>query len=139
MFLQDFDKKFATLFSGIRHDSSCPFKFTDKIIKHYKKFNIDPMSKIIIFSDSLNVKKAIEIKKYCKNKIKCSFGIGTAFSNNFFKKNSTEISQPLNMVIKLWSCNGQPTIKLSDAEGKENGTPESIKYMKWIVKNQLEL
>lgn len=138
IFLQDFNKKFAILFSGIRHDSSCPFKFTEKIIKHYKKFNIDPMSKIIIFSDSLNVEKAIEIKKYCKGKIKCSFGVGTAFSNDFFKKNSTEISQPLNMVIKLWSCNGQPTIKLSDVKGKENGTPESINFMKWIVKNQLE-
>jgi nicotinate phosphoribosyltransferase len=120
------------LFSGIRHDSSSPFNFTDKIIKHYKKLDIDPLSKTIIFSDSLDVDRAIEIKKYCQNKIKCSFGIGTNFTNSFNR------SPPLNMVIKLWSINGFPVVKLSDVKGKENGDNKAIETMKWIVKNHLE-
>ena len=131
MFLNNFNKRFTILFSGVRHDSGCPFKFTDKIINHYKKFNIDPLSKFIIFSDGLNVDKAIEIKKYCKDKIKCSFGIGTFLSNDFTN------SHPLNIVIKLWSVNNFPIVKLSDNKGKENGQEDAIKVVKWIVKNQL--
>ena len=91
------------------------------------------MSKFLIFSDGLNVNKAIEIKKYCEGKINCSFGIGTHFSNSF------EASPALNMVIKLWDVNGFPVVKLGDGEGKENGDPAAIKNMRWVVKNQLGL
>jgi len=133
MFLQNFNRRFAMLFSGLRHDSSDPIEFADKIINHYKKLDIDPMSKFIIFSDGLNVERAIDIAKYCEGKIKYSFGIGTSFTN------SIPDSSPLNMVIKLWSCNGFPVVKLSDVEGKENGDLKAIKNMKWIVKNQLGL
>ena len=131
MFLQNFNRRFAMLFGGIRHDSSCPFAFTDKIINAYKSKNIDPMSKFIIFSDGLDISKVIEIKKYCEGKINCSFGIGTNFTNSF------DGSPALNMVIKLWSINNFPVVKLSDVEGKENGDPKAIENMKWIVKNQL--
>jgi len=131
MFLQNFNRRFAMLYDGIRQDSGDPLFFTDKMVNHYKKLKIDPMSKTIIFSDSLNVDKCIEIKKYCEGKIKCSFGIGTNLTNSFNN------SPALNMVIKLWSVNNFPVVKLSDVEGKENGDPEAIKTMKWIVKNQL--
>jgi nicotinate phosphoribosyltransferase len=131
MFLSNFNRRFAMLFSGVRHDSGCPFKFVDKIVDHYKKLNIDPMSKFIIFSDGLNVDKAIEIKEYCEGKINCSFGIGTHFSNDFGG------SPALNMVIKLWEVNGFPVVKLGDDEGKENGDPEAIEVVKWIVNKQL--
>jgi len=131
-FLSDFNKKFSKLYDGVRHDSGCPFEFTNKIIKHYKKQKIDPMSKTIIFSDGLDTNKAIELKYFCEEQgIKCAFGIGTYFTNDFYK------SPSLNMVIKLWSVNGFPVVKLSDAEGKESGDSEAIKIMKWIVKHQL--
>ncbi len=139
MFLKDFNRKLSILYPSIRHDSGNSFIFTDKMIKHYKNFNIDPMSKMIIFSDGLNVDEAIKIRNYCEGKIKCSFGIGTSITNSFFKNNSTEISQPLNMVIKLWSVNGFPVVKLGEGKGKKNGDPEAIKNMIWVVKNQLGL
>ena len=131
MFLQNFNKRFAMMFKGVRHDSGDPFDFTDKVVNHYEDLDIDPMSKAIIFSDGLNVDKAIEINEYCSDKIQCSFGIGTNLTNDF--KNS----KPLNMVIKLWSVGGFPVVKLSDIEGKENGDSKAVEHMKWVVDNQL--
>ena len=130
MFLKDFNRKLSMLYPSVRHDSGCAFTFTDKIIKHYEKMGINPTEKTIIFSDGLTVDKAIEIKKYCDGKIKCSFGIGTHFSNDGFKD-----SPSLNMVIKLWNVNGLPVVKLSDVNGKANGDPYAVEYMRWVVKN----
>ncbi len=130
-FLNDFNRKFSMLYPSVRHDSGDPFVFVDKMIKHYQKMQIDPKEKTIIFSDGLNIDKAIEIKKYCENKIKYSFGIGTHLTNQGFS------TPALNMVIKLYKANGCPVVKLSDVEGKENGDFEAVKMMKKIVKNQL--
>ena len=131
-FLEDFNKKLSTLYGSVRHDSGCEYTFTDKMIKHYKKMAIDPQEKAIVFSNGLDVDKAIEVKKYCENKIKSSAGIGTYFSNEGFS------SPALNMVIKLWSINGLPVVKLGDdGKGKENGDPKAVEFMRWIVKNQL--
>ena len=69
-FLEDFDLYHAKLWTGTRQDSGDPFKFVDKMVDHYKKLRIDPMSKVIVFSDSLNVDKAIKLNEYCKGKIK---------------------------------------------------------------------
>ena len=128
-FLKDFDMKRAKLYDGVRQDSFSPYVFTDKIVNHYEKLKIDPMSKTIIFSDSLDVTKAIEIKNYCEGKIKCSFGIGTHFSNDFSN------SPALNIIIKLWSINNIPVVKLSDSPGKENGEQDAIDVAMWTHTN----
>jgi nicotinate phosphoribosyltransferase len=130
-FLKDFDLLFAKTFDGVRNDSGDPFEFTDKIINHYKKLNIDPTTKTIIFSDSLDVEKAIKLNEYCKGKIRCSFGIGTFFSNDF-KKNDGTRSKPLNMVIKLDEVDGKKVCKLSDTPTKAIGDPSVVKIMKYI-------
>jgi len=131
IFLKSFDKKFAKLYDGVRHDSGDPFKFTDKIIKHYEKLGIDPKSKVIIFSDSLDVEKAIKLKEYCRNKIKCSFGIGTNFTNDVGVT-------PLNMVIKISFAKPEGeewlhTIKLSDDIGKHTGNKKEIEIAKHVL------
>ena len=134
MFLKDFNKKLATLYKSTRQDSGCEFIFTDKMINHYENMDIEPKEKAIIFSNGLNADKAIKVKKYCDGKIKCSFGIGTYFTNDFLN------SPSLNMVIKLWAINGCPVVKLGDdGEGKENGDPQAVSFMRWLVKNQLGL
>ena len=132
MFLLDFNKELSSLYQGVRQDSGDPFEFTDKMVSHYKKLRINPLSKIIIFSDSLNVEKAIKIKEYCDDKIQCSFGIGTFFTGNFGPE-----SPPLNMVIKLHSINNFPVCKISDDDGKETGNKKSIETMKWIIHKHL--
>jgi nicotinate phosphoribosyltransferase len=131
VFFESFDKKFAKLYDGVRHDSGDPIEFAKKVIAHYEKLGIDPKAKAIIFSDGLNPEIAVEIKEYCRGKIKCSFGIGTNFSNDVGVK-------PLNMVIKMTDCKPEggewlPTIKLSDSEGKHTGDEKEIETAKYVL------
>ncbi|SFM28561.1 nicotinate phosphoribosyltransferase [Methanolobus profundi] len=128
-FFRNFDLKLSKLYDGVRHDSGDPMKFADRVIRHYEDMGIDPLTKVIIFSDSLSAADAIEIKKGCEGRIKCIFGIGTSLTNNheFFRS-----SPPLNMVIKLHSVNDIPVVKLSDDEGKENGDPDAIRVANYI-------
>ena len=125
-FLKNFSARFAKLYDGVRHDSGDPFAFINKIVDHYKKLNINPMHKVIVFSDSLDVTKATAIKQRCEGKINCAFGIGTNFTNDF------ENSPALNIVIKLNSVNNIPVVKLSDDVGKCIGTEDAVRVMKYI-------
>ncbi len=127
VFMQNFSKKHAMLFTSLRHDSGDPLAFTDKVIARYRELRVDPQIKYIIFSDSLNTERAIEIANYCKGRIRASFGIGTNFSCDV----GNDI-KPMNIVMKLWQCKmtekdrWHPCIKLSDVAGKHTGEPEEI-------------
>jgi nicotinate phosphoribosyltransferase len=110
-FLRDFDLYFAKLFDGLRHDSGDPYIWGDKAIAHYEKLKIDPKTKILTFSDGLNLDKAWELHQYFKDRIRTSFGIGTNLTNDMG-------ITPINIVLKLVECNGQPVAKLSDSPGK---------------------
>ena len=110
-FLRDFDLYFAKLFDGLRHDSGDPYVWGDKAIAHYKKLKIDPKTKILTFSDGLNLEKAWELHQYFQGRIRTSFGIGTNLTNDMGLT-------PINIVLKLVECNGQPVAKLSDSPGK---------------------
>jgi len=130
VFFDDFDMLFAKLFDGIRHDSGSPYEFADKVIAHYKRLEIDPVSKTIVFSDGLTPQDAHQIQQYCRGKIRCSFGIGTNLSNDCGHI-------PLNMVIKLIEVRHKDkwikTVKLSDVPGKETGDPKTIKICKKVM------
>lgn len=110
-FLDDFDLYFAKLFDGLRHDSGDPYEFGEKVIAHYRKLRIDPRTKRLVFSDGLDLPRAVAIYRRFKSRIQTSFGIGTNLTND------TPIP-PLNIVMKMTSCNGQPVAKLSDSPGK---------------------
>lgn len=125
-FLRDFQLTFSTLFSGVRHDSGDPYVWGNKMIAHYQKLGIDPMTKTLLFSDSLNLEKAAEIRKYFKEKVKVAFGIGGAFASPSGKE--------LNIVIKPTEIDGRPVAKLSDAPGKNMcKDPEYIDFLKKTV------
>ncbi len=120
-------------FKGLRQDSGNPFLFIDKVINEYKRRKIDPTIKHIIFSDSLDTDKCIELQKYCAGRINCSFGIGTNLSNDVGVK-------PLNMVIKMSKATQDPrtsdlqsVIKLSDTPGKYTGDPDKIAAAKKVM------
>lgn len=133
-FLSDFNLTYATLFSGVRHDSGDPYEWGDKIIKHYEELGIDPQTKTLLFSDSLNFEKADKIFRYFQGKAKVAFGIGTYISND------TDV-EPLNIVMKVTKCNGQDVAKLSDIEGKGMcKNPEYVEYLQrcinWRMSNK---
>ncbi|HHA1900936.1 TPA: nicotinate phosphoribosyltransferase [Enterobacter kobei] len=111
-FLRDFGPEFAERYQGLRHDSGDPVEWGEKAIAHYQKLGIDPMSKVLVFSDNLDLAKAVELYRHFNTRVNLSFGIGTRLT--------CDIPQvkPLNIVIKLVECNGKPVAKLSDSPGK---------------------
>lgn len=134
-FLLDFNKTYANLFSGVRHDSGDPFSWGEKMISHYKKLGIDPMTKTLLFSDSLDFEKATKIRHHFKGKCKVAFGIGTYISNPL-----TSV-EPLNIVCKLVEVNGSAVAKLSDVEGKGMcRDDEYVDYLKrcidWRIRHE---
>lgn len=129
-FFKIFDKNFANFFDGIRHDSGDPILFTKTVIEHYKKLKIDPLNKLIIFSDALNPTKIYKIVNFYKNKIKMNFGVGTNLTNDFG-------IHAMNIVIKMINILSKKgkwinVIKLSDIPGKETGNIKIIKLAKKI-------
>lgn len=129
-FLKDFQLTFATLFSGIRHDSGDPYKWGEKMIAHYKSLGIDPMTKTLLFSDSLTLEKAAAINKYFAGKAKVAFGIGGAWASPKGKE--------LNIVIKPYEVDGRPVAKLSDAPGKNMcKDPAYIDYLNKTIEWRL--
>lgn len=132
LFLLDFNRSFVNNYSGVRHDSGDPFEWGEKIIKHYESFGVDPKTKQLLFSDSLNFDKAQKIYDYFKDRVKVAFGIGTFVSND-------TMAEPLNIVIKLQYVNGRPVAKLSDVAGKEMSQDvEYLKYLRSSVEFRLE-
>lgn len=111
VFLKDFDKNFATLFSGVRHDSGDPIWWGELMLNHYKKLSIDPKTKTLLFSDSLNFEKATKIRKHFKDRTNVAFGIGTFLTCDL-------PVDPLNIVFKMVECNGKPVCKLSNTPSK---------------------
>ncbi|WP_207513890.1 nicotinate phosphoribosyltransferase [Longitalea luteola] len=124
VFFSQFDKMYAKLFDGVRHDSGDPLVFADKVIAHYQRLGIDPLSKTIIFSDALNYEKVARITEHCRGRINMSFGIGTNLTN--------DVGPPaLNIVIKMTEAcpHGKgwtPVVKLSDEYGKYTGDEQTI-------------
>lgn len=131
VFYDQFDRMFAKLFDGVRHDSGDAIEFAQLTIRHYQKLGIDPMSKTIVFSDALNYEKVARIAEFCREKIGMSFGIGTNLTNDVGLK-------PMNIVIKMveafpdggaWT----PVVKLSDERGKYTGDEKTINLAKTIL------
>jgi nicotinate phosphoribosyltransferase len=130
-FYEIFDKKFAKLFDGVRHDSGDPVEFAKKTIAHYERLGIDPLSKTIIFSDALNNQKVKTIADFCRGRIGMSFGIGTNFTNDVGL-------QPMNIVMKMTEALPEseawtPVVKLSDERGKYTGRPETIALARAVL------
>ena len=111
-FLRDFGPEFAERYQGLRHDSGDPVEWGEKAIAHDQKLGIDPQTKVLVFSDNLDLPKAVDLYRHFSSRVNLSFGIGTRLT--------CDIPQvkPLNIVIKLVECNGKPVAKLSDSPGK---------------------
>lgn len=127
-FLRDFKLTYATLFSGVRHDSGDPFSWGDKMIAHYRELGIDPKAKTLLFSDSLDFERAAELHRYFAGKAKIAFGIGTYIANDTDE-------EALNIVMKTTACNGMDVAKLSDIDGKGVcKNPEYVEYLERCIR-----
>jgi nicotinate phosphoribosyltransferase len=122
-FLRDFDLYFCKLFDGARHDSGDPFAWGERMIAHYRHHRVDPRTKTLIFSDSLTVPRTIELYQQFRGRCQLAFGIGTNLTNDLGY-------EPLQIVIKMVRCNGQPVAKLSDTPSKN--MCEDEKYLAYL-------
>jgi nicotinate phosphoribosyltransferase len=132
LFLRDFNKLQALCYAGVRHDSGDPIEWGEKIIVHYESLGIDPKTKTLLFSDSLNFDRAQKIYDHFRDRINVSFGIGTYLSNDTY-------AEPLNIVIKLQYVNGHPVAKISDTPGKAMcQDSDYLEYLKNAVDYRLK-
>ncbi|MED5611696.1 nicotinate phosphoribosyltransferase [Pseudomonas sp. JH-2] len=128
-FLRDFDLYFAKLFDGLRHDSGDPLVWAEKAIAHYEQLGIDPRSKTLVFSDGLDLPRALHIYRSLRGRIDVSFGIGTQFTCDI------PGVEPMNIVLKMTACNGQPVAKISDTPGKMQCNDENFgRYLKHVFR-----
>ena len=124
-FLRDFDMYFCKLFDGARHDSGDPFEWGERLIRHYAANRVDPSTKTLVFSDSLtfDLMKALYLR--FRDRVIVRFGIGTNLTNDLGYT-------PLQIVIKMVACNGQPVAKISDNPGKNMVT--DLDYLQYLRK-----
>lgn len=126
-FLRDFDLYFCKLFDGARHDSGDPFDWGERLIAHYKANRVDPRTKTLIFSDGLTVPRTIELYQRFQGRAQLAFGIGTNLTNDLGDPPS---HVPLQIVIKMVRCNGQPVAKLSDTPSKN--MCDDVNYLAYL-------
>lgn len=125
-FLRDFDMYFCKLFDGARHDSGDPFDWGERLIRHYEHNRVDPHTKTLVFSDALTFPLMIELYRRFKDRAKVAFGIGTNLTNDLGY-------MPLQIVIKMVRCNGQPVAKLSDTPAKNMCDDEAyLQYLRQV-------
>lgn len=133
VFFNNLSKRMAMTFSGLRIDSGMEEEQVDKIVAKYKQLGIDPMTKQAVFSNGLNIERAIEIHRYCQGKITDSYGVGT-----FLTCDVTDC-KPMNIVVKLISGRitesreWHPCVKLSCDKGKTLGDKKKCEYLLSIL------
>jgi nicotinate phosphoribosyltransferase len=125
-FLRDFDMYFCKLFDGARHDSGDPFAWGERLIAHYVANRVNPATKTLVFSDSLDFALAKKLYLRFKDRATIAFGVGTNLTNDLGYT-------PLQIVIKMVRCNGQPVAKLSDTPSKNMFDDEAyIRYLRQV-------
>jgi len=110
----------------VRHDSGDPFDWGDRMLAHFQQRRVDPRSKVLVFSDGLDITKVMRLYDYFRGRCQVAFGVGTHLTNDLGPS-------PLNIVIKMVRCNGQPVAKLSDSPGKSMcDDPGYLSYLRQV-------
>jgi len=122
---RDMTLTYATLFGGVRNDSGDPFKWAENWVNHYKSLGINPYTKTLLFSNSIDSFELWgKLSKYTKELgAKSAFGIGTWWAG-------PQSIKPLNIVAKVVLVNGMDVAKLSDDKGKTmSRSAEYVDYL----------
>ena len=133
VFFNNLSKRMAMMYKGLRVDSGAEEEQIERIIAKYKSLGIDPATKQVVFSNGLNIKRAIAIHKYCAGRVMDSYGVGT-----FLTCDVTDC-EPMNIVVKLTRGRITETrewhdcIKLSCDKGKTLGNDEKCKYIISVI------
>lgn len=129
VFFSNLSKRMAMMYKGLRVDSGDEHEQLEKIIAKYKSLGIDPATKQIVYSNGLNIDKAIELHRFTAGRMQDSYGIGTHLTCDVLGV------EPMNIVIKLTKCRitelreWHDCVKLSCDRGKTLGNPDKCAYL----------
>lgn len=137
VFFSNLSKRMAMMYKGLRVDSGDEFEQTEKIIAKYRSLGIDPATKQVVYSNGLNIDKAVEIHRFCNGRVQDSYGVGT------FLTCDVQNCEPMNIVVKL--TRGRITelrkwndcVKLSCTPGKTLGNPYKCEYLLNLIQGQV--
>ncbi|MCQ2180528.1 MAG: nicotinate phosphoribosyltransferase [Bacteroidales bacterium] len=133
VFFSNLSKRMAMMYKGLRVDSGDEFEQTEKIISKYRELGIDPATKQVVYSNGLDIGKAIEIHNYCNGRVQDSYGVGTFLTCDVVG------CEPMNIVVKL--TRGRITelrewhdcVKLSCNSTKVLGNHAKCEFLKHVL------
>lgn len=125
-FFRDMTSEQAHEWKGLRQDSGDAIEFGEKQLLFYKQHGVDPLQKLLVPSDGLDVDTLVKITNHFLGKIPVEGGWGTGLTFDI------PGIKPLSIVVKAISANGIGTVKLSDNIAKAMGRPEDIERYKRV-------
>ena len=118
--------------TGMRIDSGDPAVGAETAIRWWRDRGENPMQKLVIFSDGLDVAKIAELSAQFKGRVKVGFGWGTLLTNDFRGLMPNKALAPFSLVCKAIAANDRPTVKLSDNPNKAMGPKDEIARYKRV-------
>ncbi|CTQ49833.1 nicotinate phosphoribosyltransferase [Jannaschia donghaensis] len=118
--------------TGIRVDSGDPAAGAETAIRWWKARGEDPTTKLIIFSDGLDVEKIAELHTQFAGRVRTSFGWGTLLTNDFRGLVADDALAPFSLVCKAVEADGRATVKLSDNPRKAMGPEDELARYKRV-------
>lgn len=129
VFFNNLSKRMAMMYKGLRVDSGKEEEQLEKIIAKYESLGINPATKQVVYSNGLNIDRAIELHKFTAGRMQDSYGIGTHLTCDI-----TDV-KPMNIVVKLTKMRitelreWHDCVKLSCDKGKTLGNPDKCRYL----------
>jgi nicotinate phosphoribosyltransferase len=118
--------------TGIRIDSGDPATGAETAIDWWRSRGEDPSTKLVIFSDGLDVEKIEELHRQFSGRVRVSFGWGTLLTNDFRGLVPGDALAPFSLVCKAVAADGKPTVKLSDNPEKAMGPEAEVARYKRV-------
>ncbi len=119
--------------TGFRPDSKPIIEAGEEIVSWYTTRGRDPRSKIVIFSDGLDIDSIEEAHARFHGRIRVGYGWGTNLTNDFrgCATQPSPLLDPISLVCKITDVNGRPAVKLSDNLAKATGPQSEVeRYVK---------
>lgn len=114
--------------TGFRPDSAPPIAAGEEIIKWWKQKGRNPLEKLLVFSDAMDVGSIEETYRHFAGRVRISFGWGTNLTNDFVgctPDGSVDLD-PISIVCKVTAVDGRPAVKLSDNPEKATGVQSEV-------------
>ncbi|WP_156679504.1 nicotinate phosphoribosyltransferase [Sphingomonas profundi] len=114
--------------TGFRPDSAPPIAGGEQIMRWWRDHGVDPRTKLLIFSDGMDVDTIVETYRHFHGRVRISIGWGTNLTNDFrgCDPDGHPGLEPISLVCKVTSADGRPAVKLSDNPAKATGDPAEV-------------